>query len=330
MPHTSHHPTQRRADGADADLPRIIVWQVAPGGADRPAGGEADPSSRRGEPLNMSECMLIVDSIARTAKPILVLTGDRIPERFPRLPELIEYGRALGLKLIVEVTPGELTEEILEAYAHFGERIFRVRVTDAIAGASDGRLEESPGFAGLEEVLDRLTRAGYESHLVYTATRPDLRILARIHDFAVRRSARGLYCHLRFDLGNGSVRRDGEEVDDFVRRFATMKEYSPPSMIISPQCVKFTHRSRGPGQGPEGVRTWEYTCLAGRSYAFIDETGSVHLCGGSGGSGASLRDSSYDFRKVWHQSPAFTAARHDCRNCRHGYHTVRPAAPVPE
>ncbi len=273
--------------------------------------------------------MLVIDSIARTAKPIVVLIGERILERYPRLPEILEYGRALGLKMIVEVSPAELTDDVIAKYHHFGERVFRVKISQSVSDNTDSRIEDTSFFAELDDSLDRLAKSGYETHLVYTATGPDIRTLALVHDYAVRRSARGLYCHLRFDMGNGKQPRDGHSVDDFIERFATMKEYSPASMIISPQCVKFVHHSHRPGdqdQGGGNRGSWEYTCLAGKSYAFIDETGRVQLCGGNPDKRSTLRDAGYDFRKIWSHSPAFTGSRRICRNCLHGYHSLHPVA----
>lgn len=328
---SSSHPTRHHPPAGSPELPRIVIWQIAPAASPPGTGEAADPErpTRHGEPLNTSECMLVIDSIARTSKPIVVLTGERILDHYPRLHEILEYGRALGLKMIVEVTPPELTDEVISRYAHFGERIFRVKVSDAIRENAENRIEASPFFAELDGCLDRLEKAGYETHLVYTATGPDIRILALVHDYAVRRAAKGLYCHLRFDLGAARKPEDGQAVDDFIRRFATMKEYSPASMIISPQCVKFVHNAR-PNDGPDpdaaGRGQWEYTCLAGKSYAFIDETGRVQLCGGNPDKRTTLRDAGYDFRKIWSHSPAFVGARTICRHCLHGYHSLHLVA----
>jgi hypothetical protein len=337
MSHVSSYTSKNRAPEGAQELPRIVIWQIAPGPDGKDAETSPDAATRHGEPLNTSECMLVIDSIARTSKPIVVLTGDRILERYPRLPEILEYGRALGLKMIVEVTPAELTDDVIARYAHFGERIFRVKISETIGNSPENRIEASPSFDELERCLDRLELAGYESHLVYTANGPDIRTLALVHDYAVRRSARGLYCHLRFDMGAAPPRADGQSVDEFIQRFATMKEYSPASMIISPQCVKFVHHSHRPGDPDAGRGQWEYTCLAGKSYAFIDETGRVQLCGGNPDRRTTLRDVGYDFRKVWLHSPAFVGSRKICRNCLHGYHTLHhpggvgaPAAGQPQ
>jgi MoaA/NifB/PqqE/SkfB family radical SAM enzyme len=264
--------------------------------------------------------MLVIDSIARTSRPIVVLTGEGILEKYGRLVEILEYGNALGLKMIVEVTPAELTDDVLAHFSRFGERIFRVKISEAIRENVENRIESAPFYGELDGCLDRLERSGYEIHLVFTATGPDTRILALVHDYAVRRSARGVYCHLRFDLGEGGTPKESGDVDEFIRRFATMKEYSPAPMIISPQCVRFVHTSYANARGGSGK--WEYACLAGRSFAFIDETGRVRLCGGSADRGMSLRDTGYDFRKIWSSAPAFSGSRTACGGCEHGDHSI--------
>jgi MoaA/NifB/PqqE/SkfB family radical SAM enzyme len=263
--------------------------------------------------------MLVIDSIARTSRPIVVLTGEMILEKYGRLEDVLEYGYALGLKMIVEVTPAELTGDLLARFSRFGERIFRVKISDAIRENVENRIESAPFYDELDGCLDRLEKSGYEIHLVYTATGPDTRILALVHDYAVRRSARGIYCHLRFDLGNGGTPKESGDVDEFIRRFATMKEYSPAEMIISPQCVRFVHTSTFSAREVRGK--WEYACLAGRSFAFIDETGRVRLCGGNADRGISLRDTGYDFRKIWLHAPAFAGSRTTCGGCEHGDHS---------
>ncbi len=330
MSRTSGSFSRNRPAGNGPDLPRIIVWQITRNATDRTGDTRHAPPAGADEPLNSSESMLVIDSIARTGKPILVLTGDDILRNVQRLPDILDYGRALGLKMIVEVSPEELTDEVLKTYSRFGERIFRVKVSAAPGQGAEEREENSRYFRDLESCLDRMELAGYESHLVYTATEPDIRSLALLHDFGLRRSARGLYCHLRFDLADPKKSRPAGSVDDFVQRFATMKEYSPSTMIISPQCVKFVHNSRrrGPAGGgrEDGRPEWEYTCVAGKSYAYIDLNGRVHLCGGNPGRGVSLRDAGYDFRKIWSHSPAFTGSRTICRNCLHGYHSLSPSA----
>ncbi len=316
----SLHPNLNRPPAGAHEIPRIIIWQIAPGGNEPQSGKRTVKRAGRGEPLNTTECMLVIDSIARTAKPIVVLSGDGILDRYPRLTEILDYGRALGLKMIVEVTPAELTEDVVSKYSRFGGRIFRVKIGDPTDDLQHDRMEDTPRFDELEAALDRLESHGYESHVVFTATRPDIRTLAILHDYAVRRSVRGLYCHMRFGQRGGGGARNGHGVDEFIGRFATMKEYSPSTMIISPQCVKFVPNGFRYGRAGQAGGSWDYSCLGGKSFAFIDEEGRVRPCGSSGGERTTLRDTGYDFRNIWMHATSFTDSRAVCRNCLHGHH----------
>src|ERR1041385_8135936 len=97
--------------------PRLIVWQLEEIWKERGGGAELPVS----DSFSTKECRLTIDSIARTSKTIVVLTGPGIPGRSD-LFEIVEYGFALGLKIIIEAAPGDLTEELLQRFKGFGGR----------------------------------------------------------------------------------------------------------------------------------------------------------------------------------------------------------------
>ena len=110
--------------------PRLIVWQLT-------EDGKRDAAFEAGMPLfsnefTPQECMLTIDSIARASKPIVVLTGPGVV-KFPNLFGIVQYSFALGLKVIVEATPDEITDELLLNYSRFGRRVFRVMIDGCIA-----------------------------------------------------------------------------------------------------------------------------------------------------------------------------------------------------
>ena len=110
-----HYSTHPEAEGF---RPRLIVWQLT-----QPES-EDDKNGAPGDVLTPNERHLILEGIARTAKPIVVLTGDCLPQR-QDIFELVEYGIALGLKMIVEAKPGDFSGETMRRYAGFGPKIFR-------------------------------------------------------------------------------------------------------------------------------------------------------------------------------------------------------------
>ncbi len=299
----------------------MIIWQL---GRDFRTG--SDQESENGQQLfTTQECLLTIDSIARLAKPIVVLTGQGLLQRND-LVHIIEYGFALGLKMIVEAFPHELTDEMLEQYIRFGPKVFRVLLDGAIEEDMDTRFKHSRKFEVLEDTLKRLRKAGYEIHLGLTVAHPDLRQLAFEHDYALQRGARGLYCHLSFDPGTMATLQEGGTFDrlieDFVYRIAQMKRLSPKEMYFSPQCIKYGLQEveeRSPESPEHAIHTgrteWKHWCLAGKSFAFISPDGRIQPCSSLDTDCGRLRDKNYDFRSIWLESETMQAVRNDILAC---------------
>ncbi len=303
-------------------FPRMIIWQL---GRDiHTHNGQTPPADQT--LFTTQECLLTIDSIARLAKPIVVLTGEGVLQR-KDLVHIVEYGFALGLKMIVEAFPHELTDEILEEFIRFGPKVFRVLLDGAIEEDMDTRFKRSPKFDELEETLKRLRRAGYEIHLGITVERPDLRQLAFEHDYALQRAARGLYCHLSFNPGNPQMaKEDGafdRIIEEFVYRIAQMKRLSPKDMYFSPQCIKYGLQEvedRSAAETAEhpprtGHSEWKHWCLAGRSFAFISPEGRIQPCSSLSVDCGRLREKGYDFRSIWLESQTMQSIRVDPLAC---------------
>ncbi|HUN65023.1 MAG TPA: radical SAM protein [Bacteroidota bacterium] len=297
----------------------MIVWQLGT----EPLGKKpVIPDAGGAAPFTTHECLLTIDNITRISKPIVVLTGKEILAR-QDIVQIIEYGFALGLKIVVEVAPGELTDEILERFIHFGPKVFRVILDDAVEEDMDTRYRQSPQFATLEDAVRRLRKAGYEIHLGITVESPDLRQLAFQHDYALQKGANGLYCHLTFDA---TVLPGGEEgdrqIEELVNRIAQIKRLSPPEMYFSPQCIKYglqevdTVDHDAEGHEEHTVRMeWKHWCLAGKSFLFIGPTGVVQPCASLEFTCGSLRDQNYDFKKIWSTSETLQALRQETNSC---------------
>jgi MoaA/NifB/PqqE/SkfB family radical SAM enzyme len=321
----------------DECRPRLIVWQLMPW-AEVPALSVGATAEGAGGFLTQHECLLVIDSIARLSKSILVLTGQHLTRRTD-LVEIVGYGTALGLKMIVELRPEELSQEVLESLKQFGPRTIRIVLDGSIVEDMDTRYRQSPAFARLEKTVQRVRDSGYELHFSLNITKPDVRALSFNLDYAFRRAAKGLYCHLRFhEDGEVRARRRGGAdgaIDDFIAKISELKPLLPSQMYFSPQCIKYSPFQPDDQDGldiPEGEEQtprWVHTCLAGRSFAFITERGKVFLCGGLPVQCGDLRACGFDFRQIWMDSPTFHAMREERRSCaqtRKKFKERRPAA----
>ncbi len=295
--------------------PRIIVWQLN--------------DSQTTDTLSTHETFLTIDGIARTAKPIVVLTGEHLLHQSD-LFEIVEYGFALGLKMIIEAQPLELTPAVLQKYKIFGPKLFRVLINECISEDSETRYRKTKDFFELESAVKRLRDGGFELHLVAPVTDMDTRKLEFYHDYAFRNKANGLYCHLLLN-GNSYTNNVLDETssnDEYIVGIARMKSVSPKDMYVSPQCVKygFTHiqddrNHRLDFHEDNANGEWKHWCLGGKTYAFISPSGKVQLCGGLDLLCGNLRTNNYDFKQIWLTSQQFRCVRagdHSC-NEMHSY-----------
>ncbi len=300
--------------------PRVIVWEFQKN--NRLSDEEQFTDEPNGS-LSAQENMLVLESIARIAKPIIVLTGSHLLT-IESLFEFVQYGHALGLKMIIETPPEDINQEVIRQYSVFGPRIFRLLIDSCIQEDMDTRFRRTPEYYTLDRALRLLKSGGFEIHLGTTVKSPDIRNLAFEHDYAYRRSARGLYCHLNFD---DSKHQPGkrpeyteENIEQFIEAIAKMKRYSPDSMYFSPQCVQYgfvgSPESNHEGSaGKEKAFEWKHYCLGGKRFAYIKGNGKVQICSGLNAEAGDLRMTGFDFQEVWESSELFRMQREDGTTC---------------
>ena len=292
--------------------PRMIVWQLTGNGA---------LDNLHDKLLNQHECLRIIDSIARLSKPIIVLNGDSLMER-PDLHEIIEYGNELDLKMIAEVHPEEITEELLCKFKAFGPKTFRLILNNHIVEDFETRFQLTPAFQSLERAVELLRAKEYELHFSYLVTKLKLRSLAFNLDYAFRKNGHGLYCHLRFDRSVQEVTVIDDEIqslDEFITKISDLKFILPNNMYLSPQCVRYL-----PFPAEEQTNfdifdlrhpRWIHHCLAGKTFAFINELGKVFVCSGMCKECGDLREENYDFKSIWMNSDIMQLLREHSRSC---------------
>jgi hypothetical protein len=300
--------------------PRLIVWQLTEDRSASEATALAG-TSLFSEEFTTQECMLTVDSIARASKAIVVLTGPGVMRR-PDLFDIVQYSFALGLKVIVEGTPEEITNDLLGKFARFGRRVFRILIDGCVVEGTDTRYDESPQYRALEECIVRMRKAGYEIHFGMTLESVDARQLAFIHDYAFRRSADGLYFHLDWidaAPAAGLPDEEGDGTGHLIESIANIKQSSPRGMFFSPQCIRYARQDPAAGELPEaGAGTpihWCHSCVGGKTFAYISPAGKVQVCKKVIAGSGDLRSNEYDFRGLWERSAVFADLRNQSKSC---------------
>jgi MoaA/NifB/PqqE/SkfB family radical SAM enzyme len=110
-----------------------------------------------------------------------------------------------------------------------------------------------------------------------------------------------------------------ESLDEFIGKISELKPLVPNNMYCSPQCVKYVPFY--PDEFPDVEFTfddyprWINQCLAGKSFAFINELGKVFVCSGMMEQCGDLRSNGYDFKEVWTDSDTFKELREHRWTC---------------
>ena len=295
--------------------PRVIMWQLT----------NSAVSEEEQQPwLSSHESLLIIDSIASVSKSILILTGPKLLSSRTDLFDIVSYGAALGLKMILEVEPEELNDEVLEKFRGFGPRVFRIILDGRVLEDMNTRFRQTPEFQHLEHVVDTMKRAGYEIHFSLNIKKPNQRRLSYNLDYAFRRAAKGLYCH--FHLVNRKVTDEQREnfensLDGFIERISELKSLVPSDMYCSPQCIKYVSYIAAEEADDilpvpaEDQPKWVNMCLAGKTFSFINEFGKVYVCSAMHVEGGDLRENRLDFKKIWLSSTVFNQLRDHRWSC---------------
>lgn len=299
--------------------PRLIVWQLTPFSHPLLSGNQCSMPKKDQEQLPTQNCLLVIESIVRTSKPIVVLVGEKVFQRSD-LYDIVAYGMAFGLKMIIEALPSELSIDVLRRFSPFGPRVFRVLLNGCIIEDPSTRYRQSREFSALTDCVQRLKSAGYEVHLSAIVTSSNLRELAFYHDYAIRCGARGIYYHLwRPAFVPQDEPRNADKVVDAICR---MKHFSPKEMYVSPQCVRYTVslvETHGGGyqigSSNESNLCCSHLCLGGKTFAFINVDGTVQVCKAMPTVCGNLLFDHYDFQKLWNSSSVFQYLRENQYTC---------------
>ncbi|MDI6767497.1 MAG: hypothetical protein QME52_11805 [Bacteroidota bacterium] len=303
---------RRIEDNRNNYRPRIIVWRLTP--------CEKFPTINS-VLLSQHEILSIIDSIARLSKPIIIFTGSNLSNRCD-LFDIVGYGNALGLKMIVELYPEELTDELLKVYRIYGSRVFRLIIDNCVVEDIEARFTNTGNYIRLEKAIQSLREYDYEIHLSCRVLQPDLRKLAFNLDYAFRNNVNGLYCHLRFDKDVPEILINEDEIsslDEFIGNISEMKSLLPSNMYFSPHCIRYSPFPKDSqfefDHSRDEYPNWIHFCMAGRTFGFISEDGKVYVCSGMCKEVGDMRENNYNFVQIWSHSSIIKRLREISRTC---------------
>lgn len=268
--------------------------------------------------LSTGECRKIIDDIVGFSTPTVILTGGE-PLLRPDLFDIIEYGQAKGLRMVIAVN-GTLVDEnaagklkasgirrvslSLDGKDRQGHDAFR-----AVDGAFDAVLNAARIFAKID--------LPFQINTTVTALNVD--DIDDIYSLARSLGAAAWHVFLLVPVGRGKGLKgkelsagDYEQVLHHLRDIETKNE-----LEIKVTCAPHYYRI----VVEEGGVPSSAGCLAGKSFMFISHQGGAQPCGYLEVNCGNVREDGV--KKVWEGSAVFgelrdiSSYRGKCGKCRH-------------
>ncbi len=297
-------------------LPKLIFWELTAQCNLRciHCRAVAMPEKMKGE-LSTKEIFNIIDNIADSYKPILVLTGGE-PLYREDIFDIASYGVSKGLRIALATNGTLIDEKKARQIKNAGV----IRVAISIDGA-DADVHDSfralPGsFEAAMNGIRYVQKAGVEAQINTTIAKHNVHQVADIFNLALNLKVNALHYFMLVPVGCGVMIADSEmlpatQYEDILNwmydQFTAHKEIELKA-TCAPHYYRII-RQRAKRDGiklsfqTHGMAAMTKGCLAGSAVAFISRLGIVQPCGYLPVAAGDLKKQT--FEDVWENSRIF-------------------------
>jgi AdoMet-dependent heme synthase len=268
--------------------------------------------------LTLPECKQILDQLAAFASPTIILTGGE-PLLRDDIFDIIEYGNAKGLRLVMAINGTLLTEEKAQKLKKGGIKRVSLSLDGKDAKTHDAFRGVIGSYNAVMRAADTLNNIDLPFQINTTVTRFNVDDLLDIYNLVKTIGAVAWHVFLLVPVGRGKELK-GKELDtkayeDVLNWLYDMESRNEIEMKVT--CAPHYYRIvKEKGDTPKSAG-----CLAGKSFMFISHRGVAQPCGYLEiASGDILADG---VQKVWEESPVFnqlrdlTSYKGKCGGCRY-------------
>lgn len=267
--------------------------------------------------LSTEACMRLLDQIADTGNPIVILTGGE-PLMRPDIFDIAAYGTQKGLRMVMAPNGTMITEETAGKMADSGIQRISVSLDGPSADFHD-RMRAVPGaFQGALNGIRYAKAAGIPFQINTTITQLNLKEIPRIQELAVELGAVAHHIFLLVPTGRGKYIIEQEitagEYEDTLNWFYDQRERT--DLQLKATCAPHYYRilrQRAKAEGKTvnydtfGLDAVTRGCLGGTGFCFISHRGIVQPCGFLTINCGDITET--DFKTVWTQSEPFLTLR---------------------
>jgi len=278
------------------------------------AGACPDPDP---DELTTDEGRLLIDGIARVAKPILIMTGGE-PLLRPDFFDLARYAVAAGLRAVVATNGVLVTTDVAKDIAAVGIPRASISIDGPSAQEHDAFRKIPGAFDASLKGVANLKSAGVGVQINTTLTKRNRHHLAAIMKLAEDIGADAFHVFLLVPTGRArdmaGEEMDPEEYEESLLEFYRLGRAS--KLETKATCAPQYYRIMRQQAKAEGVEVSEQTfglnartrgCLGGLSFVFVSHKGELQPCGYFDVQAGNVRET--EFGELWENAPLFSDLR---------------------
>ena len=283
----------------------------------------AQPGPYEGE-LTTTECFRLLDQIAATAKPIIILTGGE-PLARPDFLDIARYAAGLGLRVVLGSNGTLLSEEMARGLKDVPVARLGVSLDFPSESLQDKFRGKTGAFREAMQGIASARQAGLPIQINATITKLNVGYLNDLVNLAIDIGASAFHPFMLVPTGRGkgleSVELSPEEYETTLNWIYDKQQELGDRLFFKPtdaphylRIVKQREKSRPAAVSPApqhpGHRPTDSLsrgCLAGTGFCFISHVGRVQGCGYLDVSAGNIKEQT--FGEVWNNSPLFRELR---------------------
>lgn len=271
--------------------------------------GSASDRTHTGE-LDTAECHRVIDSIARFAKPMLILTGGE-PMTRDDLYDIASHAAEAGLRPVLAPCGALINPQSAKRIRDAGITAISMSLDGPTAVEHDAFRGVPGAFEHAMNGIRYIRDAGIPFQINTTVTRRNVSQLPKMLELATGLGAKTLDLFFLVPTGRGAQLAN-EEIDS--EQYEAALEWAARSVLTASIALRTTcapHVVRVAAQAgikPPGGRPLG-GCLAGRGFVFISHRGVLQPCGFLAVPCGDLREADYNFQTLYENSPVFQKLR---------------------
>jgi len=239
--------------------------------------------------LDTASAFKLLDEIARTGSPIVILTGGE-PLLREDIFDIAAYGTKKGLRMVMAPNGTLITSASAQKMVETGIRRISISLDGATAERHDRFRGVQGAFSGALSGIEHAKAAGLDFQINTTVTQANLKDIEKIHRLAEELGAVAHHIFLLVPTGRGKYIVDqeitAEQYEETLNWFYDQRNKT--AMQLKATCAPHYYRILRQRARQEGKQVTFQThgldavtrgCLGGTGFCFISHRGIVQPCG---------------------------------------------------